>query len=304
MPLAAAPAHLGIGSGGIDANDVSTARCSAVLLMAAAQRRSRSPRSSSSTTRRAPGCRSARCGCRGRIGQRRLDGAAPRRARRPASPRFAATFSCASFAPSQPRQELSLSLIFSENRVPLSGSCSARMPRRRAKHKRRLAYPIMPSRPRPSAGCRAPSRRPQFAQALGQRRFRQLAAIGVENQTVVVIDRRRQAEQRLQQAVDAGRPEQILPAHDIGDALTRVVDRRPRGDSWSGCPCAPARRRPTSAARPSPCRSAPSARNRSRSRSARRPAPPPPSCEPQRIRLAGVDAALALARRQRAGAPG
>ena len=44
--------------------------------------------------------------------------------------------------------------------------------------------------------------RAQLPQAGGQRRFRQLAAIGIEDQAVMVVARRRQAEQRLQQTVD------------------------------------------------------------------------------------------------------
>ena len=55
----------------------------------------------------------------------------------------------------------------------------------------------------------------------------------------MVIDRRRQAEQRLQQAMHAGRPEQVLPAHHMGHALQRVVDHDRRGGSWSAFPCAP-----------------------------------------------------------------
>ena len=89
--------------------------------------------------------------------------------------------------------------------------------------------------------------RAQFAQAGRLRRFRQLAAVGVEDQPVMVIARRGQAEQRLQQAVHAGRPEQVLAAHHIGDALQRVVDARPRGDSWSACPCAPTMTSPQAA---------------------------------------------------------
>ena len=41
---------------------------------------------------------------------------------------------------------------------------------------------------------------------------------------MVVIARRRQAEQRLQQAMDAGGVKQVLPAHHVGDALRGVVD--------------------------------------------------------------------------------
>src|ERR1700689_1994802 len=65
----------------------------------------------------------------------------------------------------------------------------------------------------------------QIAQALGLRRLRQLAAFGIENEPVMVIDRLRQAEQRLQQAMNTGRPEQILAAHHVADALECVVQR-------------------------------------------------------------------------------
>ena len=42
---------------------------------------------------------------------------------------------------------------------------------------------------------------------------------------MVAIARRRQVEQRLQQPMDRGRGEKVAPAHDVGDALQRVVDR-------------------------------------------------------------------------------
>ena len=90
-----------------------------------------------------------------------------------------------------------------------------------ARH-RRLSYAARPTSLRISAGVR--TCRPKLAQAGGLRRFRKLAAVGVEDQPVVVIDRRRQIEQRLQHAVHAGRPEQVLAAHHMGDALHRVVE--------------------------------------------------------------------------------
>ena len=40
----------------------------------------------------------------------------------------------------------------------------------------------------------------------------------------MVVGRLWQAEQHLQQPVDAGRPEQVSTAHDIGDALQGVID--------------------------------------------------------------------------------
>ena len=41
---------------------------------------------------------------------------------------------------------------------------------------------------------------------------------------MVVVERRRQAEQRLEQAVDVGGGEEVAAAHDVGDALRGVVD--------------------------------------------------------------------------------
>ncbi len=40
----------------------------------------------------------------------------------------------------------------------------------------------------------------------------------------MMIGRLRQPEQRLEEPVDTGRPEQILPAHHVGDALQSVVE--------------------------------------------------------------------------------
>jgi len=49
-------------------------------------------------------------------------------------------------------------------------------------------------------------------------------AVGAEEQGVVAVFWRGQAEQRLEQAVDMRRGEQVHPAHDMGDALRCVVD--------------------------------------------------------------------------------
>src|SRR3989442_7686430 len=68
------------------------------------------------------------------------------------------------------------------------------------------------------------SLRAQLAQAGRLRRFRQLVAVGIQDQAVVMVGRRRQSEQLLQQTVNAGRPEQIFSAHHVGDPLQRVVD--------------------------------------------------------------------------------
>ncbi len=56
-------------------------------------------------------------------------------------------------------------------------------------------------------------------------RFRELLPGAVENQPMVTVGRLRQAEQRLQQPMHAGRPEQVAAAHHLGHALHGVVDR-------------------------------------------------------------------------------
>ena len=48
--------------------------------------------------------------------------------------------------------------------------------------------------------------------------------IGAEKQWVMMIERRRQVEQRLEQAVDVGRGIEIAAAHHVGDALGGIVD--------------------------------------------------------------------------------
>ncbi len=70
--------------------------------------------------------------------------------------------------------------------------------------------------------------------------------------------------------MDAGGPEQILSAHDVGHALAGHRRAQPRDDSSSACPCAPARRRPIAAVAPRPYRLLPPDRHRSRSTTARR----------------------------------
>ena len=67
-------------------------------------------------------------------------------------------------------------------------------------------------------------RRTEFAQAGGCGRFRQLLPGIIENETVVPVGGLRQAEQRLQQPMHAGRPEQVLAAHHLRHALQGVVD--------------------------------------------------------------------------------
>ena len=70
--------------------------------------------------------------------------------------------------------------------------------------------------------------RDAIAAQLRQRRrggaLRHFRAGHIAHQTVVAIARRRDAEQRLQQAMRARRREQVAAAHDVADALQRVVD--------------------------------------------------------------------------------
>ena len=47
-----------------------------------------------------------------------------------------------------------------------------------------------------------------------------------------------------------GRGQHVHPARHQGHALQLIVDRDRRGDSWSACPCAQSRSRPSAAARP------------------------------------------------------
>ncbi len=73
-----------------------------------------------------------------------------------------------------------------------------------------------------SAGVAPPARSSRKPVALG--RFRKLSPGAIADQPVVPVGRLRQAEQRLQQPVDAGRPEQVLAAHHLRHALQGVVD--------------------------------------------------------------------------------
>jgi hypothetical protein len=54
--------------------------------------------------------------------------------------------------------------------------------------------------------------------------LRQLRPVCAENEPVVAIAGRREAEQVLQQPVDRGRCEKVAPAHDIAHALPRIVN--------------------------------------------------------------------------------
>ena len=73
-----------------------------------------------------------------------------------------------------------------------------------------------------SAGVAPPARSSRRPVACG--RLRELSPRAIEDQAVVPVGRLRQAEQRLQQPMDAGRPEQVLAPHHLGHALQGVVD--------------------------------------------------------------------------------
>src|SRR5216684_4006052 len=68
------------------------------------------------------------------------------------------------------------------------------------------------------------SRGAQFAQARGQGRLREFSPRIIEDEAVVPVGGWRQTEQSLQEPMDAGRPEQVLPPHRFCHALQRVVD--------------------------------------------------------------------------------
>ena len=54
--------------------------------------------------------------------------------------------------------------------------------------------------------------------------LRHLVAVGVEHEPMVAVARRRQAEQRLQQAMGRSRGEEVAAPDDVADLLQRVVD--------------------------------------------------------------------------------
>src|SRR5713101_2961030 len=64
----------------------------------------------------------------------------------------------------------------------------------------------------------------EFAQAGGLGRLREFPSRSIEDEAVVTVGRLRQAEQLLQQPVDAGRPEQVLTPHHLRHPLQGVVD--------------------------------------------------------------------------------
>ena len=82
----------------------------------------------------------------------------------------------------------------------------------------RAGRPAAGYRPGSRPGARS-SRRPVAAD-----RFRKFSPRVVADQRVMPVAGLRQAEQALQQPVDAGRPEQVLAAHHVGHALQGVVD--------------------------------------------------------------------------------
>src|SRR3984957_4805379 len=190
---------------------VSAARCSALVLMPSAQRRSRSPRlelASNSPSARMP-VSDVRMSCANAASAASVVRAAARRRSVRRRERFAADFFLGfARAMAAPRSEwhggapnkTSVDWLIQDHALAAEPDHAPDVLRARA------------------VGA-------QFAQALGQARLRQLAALGIENKPVMVIDRLRQAEQRLQQAMDAGRPEQILAAHHVADALKGVVQR-------------------------------------------------------------------------------
>ena len=66
--------------------------------------------------------------------------------------------------------------------------------------------------------------RAQVRQRRRGRAFRHFFARRVEHETMVAIARRLEPEQRLQQAMHRRRGQEIAAAHDVADALQRVVD--------------------------------------------------------------------------------
>ena len=84
-----------------------------------------------------------------------------------------------------------------------------------------------PARPSPSAARIDAGVAPSARRAASDRASSRLASrrpAVVADQPVVMPDRDRQAEQRLQQAVERRRREEVGAAHDVGDALVGVVD--------------------------------------------------------------------------------
>ena len=66
---------------------------------------------------------------------------------------------------------------------------------------------------------------PQRAERRRAAALRQFCPARVKDEPVVAIARRGQIEQRLQEPVNRGRGKEVASAHDVGDALERIVDR-------------------------------------------------------------------------------
>jgi len=75
----------------------------------------------------------------------------------------------------------------------------------------------------PDIGWRS-SHGAEFPKAGRLRRLGEFSPLAIEHEAVVPVGRRRQAEQGLQQPMDAGRPEQVHAPHDLGHALKGIVD--------------------------------------------------------------------------------
>src|SRR5262249_43032487 len=190
---------------------VSRARCSAVLLIAVAQRRSRPP--SSELAGRSLSARMPVSGVRISWA---MSASAASIARGCGDPRRAARRAR--------RGRLPADVLFLGIAPPLT------LPRRRTRRNRGVPrfrawlhkasiqadHAADVAGGRAIAAPRAPRARP--------RRCCELVSLGGQDQAMMVVLGCRKAEQRLQQPMRARGLEQILPAHDMGHALQRVVD--------------------------------------------------------------------------------
>ena len=162
-------------------------------------------------------------------------------------------------------------------------------------------YAAKPDQPADLRGCRALCAK--LAQAGGLRRLRQLPAFGIEDQPVVVIERRGQAEQRLQQRctlVDQNRSCPRTTSVTPWSASSTTT----AGGSWSACPCGRGRRRPRRRDRPRSRRSRRRDRRRSRSKCSGPAHRSPASCRGGWHRARRADPGLPLASLNCRAAPG
>ena len=83
---------------------------------------------------------------------------------------------------------------------------------------------IRPARRSATQRCRIGAGRAQIGEARRAVALGEALAVRRRRAAVMVVARRRQAEQRLEQAVDVRRLEQVGAAHDVGDALRGIVD--------------------------------------------------------------------------------